>query len=56
MALAIRYVPTDVRVYPNHDGEFTHFGEVFPLADYKTMLVAGEDTFGHNKITKPLTE
>lgn len=55
MGLAIRYVPTDVRVYPNHDGQFTHFGEVFPLDNYAAMLVAGEDSFGHNRITSPLT-
>lgn len=55
MGLAIRYVPTDVRVYPYHDGQFTHFGEVFPLDKYAAMLVAGEDTFGHNKIVQPLT-
>jgi non-haem Fe2+, alpha-ketoglutarate-dependent halogenase len=54
MGLAIRYVPTDVRVYPHHDGQFTHFGEVFPLNRYAAMLVAGEDTFGHNTITPPL--
>lgn len=55
MGLAIRYVPTDVRVYPHHDGQFTHFGEVFPLENYAAMLVAGEDTFGHNRIIRPLT-
>ena len=54
MGLAIRYVPTDVKVYPFHKGEFTHFGEVFSLENYSAMLVAGEDTFGHNRITKPL--
>jgi non-heme Fe2+,alpha-ketoglutarate-dependent halogenase len=55
MGLAIRYVPTDVRVYPYHDGQYTHFGEVFSLDNYATMLVAGEDTFGHNKVVRPLT-
>jgi chlorinating enzyme len=54
MGLAIRYVPTDVRVYPNHDGEFTHFGEVFPLDRYAAMLVAGENTFDHNRVITPL--
>lgn len=56
MGLAIRYVPTDVRVYPNHVDHYTHFGEVFPLDNYAAMLVAGEDTFAHNRITLPLTE
>jgi len=54
MGLAIRYVPTDVRVYPNHVDQFTHFGEVFPLKNYAAMLVSGQDSFGHNKITLPL--
>jgi chlorinating enzyme len=54
MGMAIRYVPTDVQVYPNHDGHYTHFGEDFSLDRYATMLVAGEDTFGHNRITSPL--
>jgi non-heme Fe2+,alpha-ketoglutarate-dependent halogenase len=56
MGLAIRYVPTDVRIYPFHEGQFTHFGEVFPLENYAAVLVAGEDTFGHNKIVQPLTD
>ena len=56
MGLAIRYVPTDVRVYPNHSGQFTHFGEVFPLNNYAAMLVAGQDSFGHNRIIQPLGE
>ncbi|MCB1035844.1 MAG: chlorinating enzyme [Acidobacteria bacterium] len=54
MGMAIRYVPTDVKVYPHHDGKYTHFGEVFPLDRYAAMLVAGEDAFGHNRITRPL--
>lgn len=56
MGLAMRYVPTDVRVYPYHDGQFTHFGEIFRLDDYAAILVGGQDTFGHNKIRLPLTE
>lgn len=55
MGLAIRYVPTDVRVYPHHVGHYTHFGEVFPLDNYAAMLVAGHDTFAHNRLTRPLT-
>ncbi len=54
MGMAIRYVPTDVKVYANHDDHYTHFGEVFSLDNYAAMLVAGEDTFGHNKLTRPL--
>jgi hypothetical protein len=52
----MRYVPTDVRVYPYHDGQWTMFGETFSLDKYAAMLVGGQDTFGHNKITLPLTE
>jgi len=54
MGLAMRYVPTDVRVYPKHVGHYTHFGEVFSLDNYAAMLVGGTDTFAHNKITTPL--
>ncbi|WP_437755424.1 chlorinating enzyme [Sorangium sp. So ce1389] len=54
MGFAIRYVPTDVKVYSKHNGQYVHFGEVFPLDKYAAMLVAGEDTFAHNKITRPL--
>jgi non-haem Fe2+, alpha-ketoglutarate-dependent halogenase len=56
MGIAMRYVPTDVRVYPYHDGQWTMFGETFSLDKYAAMLVGGQDTFGHNKITLPLTE
>lgn len=52
--LAMRYVPTDVQVYPHHQGQYTHFGEVFPLDKYAAVLVGGEDTFAHNRITRPL--
>lgn len=55
MALAIRYVPTDVKVYANQGSQYTHFGETFPLDKYATMLVGGEDTFGHNRLTQPLS-
>src|SRR5436853_520042 len=55
MGLAIRYVPTDVMVYPNHTDKFTHFGEVFPLENYAAVLVGGQDSFGHNRLTMPLT-
>lgn len=54
MGFAIRYVPTDVKIYSKHDGQYTHFGEVFSLEHYAAMLVAGEDTFRHNKVIRPL--
>lgn len=54
MGFAIRYVPTDVKVYANHSDHYTHFGEVFRLDNYAAMLVGGQDSFGHNRITPPL--
>ena len=48
-----RFVPTDVKVYAEQDS-FQHFGEVFKLDRYSTVLVAGEDMYGHNKVRLPL--
>ncbi|NEP54570.1 MAG: chlorinating enzyme [Moorea sp. SIO3C2] len=48
-----RFVSTDVRVYPDWDS-FEHFGEKFMLDRYSTVLVAGEDTYKHNKVRQPL--
>ena len=48
MGLAIRYVPTDVKIYPNSDS-YTQFGETFTLENYKAILVAGTDDYGHNR-------
>lgn len=48
-AIAGRYVPTHVRVYPDQDS-FTAHGSTFDLAEYGSVLVAGENTFGHNRI------
>lgn len=56
MGFAIRYVPTDVKIYSKHSGQYTHFGEVFSLEKYSAMLVSGEDTFKHNRVIRPLTE
>lgn len=50
---ATRFVPTEVKVYPGQD-EFHHFGEVLPLDRYSTVLVAGEDRYGHNRVRMPL--
>ncbi|AIO70540.1 chlorinating enzyme [Burkholderia oklahomensis] len=50
---ATRFVPTHVKVYSGQDA-FHHFGEVLPLDRYSTVLVAGEDRYGHNRVTKPL--
>ena len=51
MALAGRYVPTHVRVYPNQTS-FSAHGDSFDLTNYKAVLVAGEDKYAHNNITR----
>lgn len=48
-AIAGRYVPTHVRVYPNQT-QFTAHGASFDLSGYGSVLVSGEDRFGHNRI------
>lgn len=48
-AIAGRYVPTHVRVYPDQDG-FTAHGAHFNLEKYGSVLVSGEDRFGHNRL------
>jgi non-haem Fe2+, alpha-ketoglutarate-dependent halogenase len=48
-AIAGRYVPTQVRVYPDQD-EFTAHGASFSLANYGSVLVSGENRFSHNRI------
>lgn len=50
---ATRFVPTHVTVYADQD-EFHHFGEVLPLDRYSTVLVAGEDRCGLNRVRMPL--
>ncbi|WP_239376933.1 chlorinating enzyme [Frankia sp. Cj5] len=48
-AIATRYVPTEVRVYPGWTTFEAHGGS-FDLADYGCVLVSGEDAYGHNRI------
>jgi non-heme Fe2+,alpha-ketoglutarate-dependent halogenase len=48
-AIAGRYVPTHVRVYPYQD-EFMAHGATFDLANYGSVLVSGENAYDHNKI------
>jgi len=48
-AIAGRYVPTHVRVYPDQDG-YTAHGANFSLDNYGSVLVAGRDEFGHNRL------
>jgi len=52
---ATRFVPTHVKVYSGQDS-FYHFGEVLPLDRYSTVLVAGEDSYGHNRVVEPLAK
>lgn len=48
MALAGRYVPTHVRVYPDQSS-FTAHGAEFDLSHYGSVLVAGENRYPHNR-------
>lgn len=48
-AIAGRYVPTHVRVYPDQEGFMAH-GAAFDLSEYGSVLVAGENNFTHNRI------
>jgi non-heme Fe2+,alpha-ketoglutarate-dependent halogenase len=48
-AIAGRYVPTHVRVYPDQDS-FSAHGASFDLSQYGSVLVAGENRYDHNRI------
>jgi len=48
LGFTARYVPTCVRVYPDTD-TVDEYGTVLPLDKYGTVLVAGEDTYEHNR-------
>lgn len=48
-AIAARYVPTEVKVYPGWTSFEAHGGR-FDLNRYGCVLVAGQDTYGHNRI------
>lgn len=48
-AIAGRYVPTHVRVYPDQDS-FTAHGASFDLSNYGSVLVSGENRYSHNRI------
>lgn len=48
-AIAGRYVPTHVRVYPNQTS-FTAHGATFDLANYGSVLVAGDNIYDHNRV------
>lgn len=48
-AISSRYTQPHVRVYPGHKN-FNAHGSAFDLSRYGTVLVSGEDKFGHNVI------
>ncbi|MEO6502530.1 MAG: chlorinating enzyme [Jatrophihabitantaceae bacterium] len=48
-AIAARYVPTHVRVYPEQDA-FSAHGATFDLDKYGCVLVAGENRYDHNRM------
>jgi len=50
MGFASRYVPTKVRIYPDTE-HIEEYGGAISLEKWSAVLVAGEDTFNHNKIT-----
>ena len=49
MGFAARYVPPTVKVYPDTEWVEEYGGRI-PLDNYAAVLVAGEDTAGHNKL------
>lgn len=46
-----RYVPTDVKIYPDADEIVEHGGRV-SLEKYGTVLVSGEDNYDFNRKAK----
>jgi non-heme Fe2+,alpha-ketoglutarate-dependent halogenase len=48
MGFAARYVPTSVRVYPDTD-VVEEYGGTIRLDNYGTVLVSGQDAYGHNR-------
>lgn len=54
MGFSARYVPTSVRVYPGAS-EVEEYGGRASLERYGTVLVSGEDRFGHNRIAASTT-
>ncbi|MCF6437903.1 chlorinating enzyme [Pseudoalteromonas luteoviolacea] len=49
MAIASRYVPTFMRVYPGQSSFFSH-GANMELDNYGAVLVSGEDRYKHNTL------
>ncbi len=48
-AIAGRYVPTHVRVYPDQNSFIAH-GATFDLSNYGAVLVAGKNEYNYNRI------
>ncbi len=51
MGFAARFVPTQVRVYPDTDS-VSEYGGGVTLDNYGTVLVSGSDEYGHNRVAK----
>jgi non-heme Fe2+,alpha-ketoglutarate-dependent halogenase len=49
LGFTARYVPACVKVYPDTD-TVDEYGTVLSLEKYGTILVSGEDKFGHNRM------
>ncbi|WP_369211250.1 chlorinating enzyme [Streptomyces flavofungini] len=54
MGFSARYVPTCVQVYPGAS-EVEEYGGRASLERYGTVLVSGEDRFGHNRVAAGTT-
>jgi non-haem Fe2+, alpha-ketoglutarate-dependent halogenase len=54
LGFASRYVPTMVRVYPDTE-EIEEYGGKVRLDQYGTVLVAGRDEYGHNRMVGQTT-
>lgn len=48
LGFAARYLPTSVQVYP-HSKTLAEFGGKADLANHRCVMVAGEDSYGHNR-------
>ncbi|GAB4185289.1 MAG: chlorinating enzyme [Wenzhouxiangellaceae bacterium] len=48
LGFTARYVPASVKIYPDTD-TFEEYGSTLSLEKYGTILVSGEDKFGHNR-------
>ena len=49
LAVVARYVPTDVRIYPNQR-TLQEYGGTADLANWHAVLVSGSDKFGFNRV------